>query len=190
MRIRKQGPIDEGLREDEVLAAAMAADALAHPVRIQMLRFILRENLARRTVANKDLVREFDYAQATISQHISKLVIGDLIEVQKKGTSSCYYAKIGKLTVFSETLKKIETPGPVNDIPDFLKGGDESEHMSRVIPEPDAVAAENDMPGFLQAGFYDADDIVAELSDFPGADYDEENERSSEDDDGGPPRFL
>ena len=188
MRIRKQGPIDEGLRDEEVLAAAMAADALAHPVRIQMLRFILKENLARRTVANKDLVREFDYAQATISQHISKLVIGDLIEVQKKGTSSCYYAKIGKLTVFSETLKKIETPEPANDMPDFLRGGAEE---SRREPEKEPPPSENDMPGFLQAGFYDADDIVAELSEHPDADYhDEEPETANEDDFEGVPRFL
>ena len=145
MRIRKHGFVDESLKDDEILTAARAADALAHPARIRMLRFILTENLARRTVTNKDLVREFDYAQATISQHVSKLLVGDLIEMKKKGTSSCYFAKIGRVSLFVDTLKKIETPG----------------------------SAANEMPNFLQAGYYDADDaedpddIIEDLSQFP-----------------------
>ena len=92
------------------MVAAKTADALAHPLRIRVLRYILAENLARRPVTNKDLVQSFDYAQATISQHVSKLLMSGLLEVRKKGTSSYYYADIGKLSVFADTLKKIETP--------------------------------------------------------------------------------
>ena len=36
-------------------------------------------------VCNKDLVEHFDYAQATISQHIKKLAESGLIEVKKTG---------------------------------------------------------------------------------------------------------
>ena len=174
MRIRKQGPIDEVLKEEDFLAAAKVADALAHPARIRMLRFILTENLARRTVANKDLVREFDYAQATISQHVSKLVVGGLIEVKKKATSSYYFAKVGKLSVFAETLKKIEGPTSANDMPDFLKAGGEE------------ALGGNDVPAFLRAGFYDADDIVAELSGYPDSNYTEEDGEEYDE----TPRFL
>ena len=109
MRIRKQEPPDASLDNEDVLTAAKISDALAHPARIQILRYILVENLARRTVTNKDIVSVFNYAQATISQHLSKLIIGGLIDVQKRGTSSCYYARIGRLDIFVGLLKKIES---------------------------------------------------------------------------------
>lgn len=121
MRIRKQESNDAALKDEEILAAAKISDALAHPVRIRMLRYILTENLARRTVTNKDLVQAFDYAQATVSQHLSKLLIGGLLEMQKKGTSSCYFAHVGRLSIYTETLKKIESQGDGGEIPEFLR---------------------------------------------------------------------
>ena len=119
MRIRKQGPFDEVIKDEDILAAAKIADALAHPARIRMLRYILTENIARRTVTNKDLVNTFSYAQATISQHVSKLLIGGLLDVRKRGTSSCYFARIGMLTLFTEILKKLEAPGEAGEMPDL-----------------------------------------------------------------------
>jgi len=123
MRIRKLGPVDDVLKDEDILTAAKVADALAHPARIRMLRYILTENLARNTVTNKDLVLAFDYAQATISQHLSKLLVGGLLDVRKKGTSSCYFARVGRLSIFTETLKKIETHTDPGDMPDFLRSG-------------------------------------------------------------------
>ena len=111
MRIRKPGPVDDKLSDDDIMIAAKIADALAHPARIRMLRYILKENIARRSVTNKDLVLVFDYAQATVSQHISKLLVGGLLDVKKKGTSSLYFARIGRLSMFADMLKKIEKPG-------------------------------------------------------------------------------
>ena len=121
MRIRKHIPVDLLVNDEDIITAAKISDALAHPARIRMFRFILTENLARRTVTNKDLVFAFDYAQATISQHLSKLLIGGLIEVKKRGTSSCYFAKVGKLSSFTNTLKKIESRGDEEEMPDFLR---------------------------------------------------------------------
>jgi len=109
------------MNDDEILTAAKISDAMAHPVRIRMLRYILTENLARRNVTNKDLVKAFDYAQATISQHISKLMIGGLLEMQKKGTSSCYFARVGKLLSYTEIIKKIEPKGDQGELPGFLR---------------------------------------------------------------------
>ena len=121
MRIRKQGPVDMMFNDEDIVAAAKVSDALAHPARIRILRYILTENLARRNVTNKDLVFVFDYAQATISQHLTKLLIGGLIDVRKKGTSSCYFARIGRLTSYTELLKKIESRGDEGEMPDFLR---------------------------------------------------------------------
>jgi len=121
MRIRRNTPADTALNDEEILAVAKISDALAHPVRIRLFRYILTENLARRTVTNKDLVNAFDYAQATISQHVSKLIVGGLLEAQRKGTSSCYYARIGKLLAYTETIKKIDTQDVESEMPDFLR---------------------------------------------------------------------
>ena len=136
MRIRKQEPAnkDKTLSNEEILAAAKMADALAHPARIRMLKYILAENIARRSVTNKDLVKVFDYAQATISQHLSKLIIGGLLEVRKRRTSSYYYVLIGKLSTFTEILKRIDPANEGDELPDFLKniprtGGKSSEEI-------------------------------------------------------------
>ena len=121
MRIRRNTPVDAVFNDEEILAIAKISDALAHPVRIRLLRYILSENLARHNVTNKDLVTVFNYAQATISQHISKLLIGGLLEVHKKGTSSCYFTRVGKLLAYTESIKKIDTQDVESEMPDFLR---------------------------------------------------------------------
>jgi len=108
LRIRKPGPDIPGLTETEIYATAKTSDALAHPARLQMFRYILSENLARRTVTNKDVVSTFDYSQATVSQHLTKLIIGGLLETKKSGTSTCYYAHVGALASYIATLQKID----------------------------------------------------------------------------------
>jgi ArsR family transcriptional regulator len=109
MRIRKNLADNTTLTDDEVFAAAKVADALAHPARIRMLQFILAENIARRKVTNKDVVAAFEYSQATVSQHLSKLVIGGVLETRKQGTSTCYYAHPGTLVSYSKTVLKISS---------------------------------------------------------------------------------
>ena len=103
MRIRK----DAGLEREDILLIAKASDALAHPGRVEIFRYIYSENLARRPVCNKDLVEEFDYAQATVSQHMRKLVISGLVDVQKKETYSYYYVNIGMLGRYLNAVRKL-----------------------------------------------------------------------------------
>ena len=103
MRIRK----NTDMPEEDVLLIAQASDALAHPVRVEIFRYIYMENMNRRTVCNKDIVNAFDYSQATISQHISKLVISKLVEVQKKDNFSFYYVNIGILGKYLNAVKKL-----------------------------------------------------------------------------------
>jgi len=156
MRIRRNTPVDTALNDDEILAAAKISDALAHPVRIRMLRYILSENLARRAVTNKDLVTVFDYAQATISQHVSKLIVGGLLESKRRGTSSCYFARVGKLLSYTETLKKIDTQDVESEMPDFLRTQFfEPEAAADGIGELDALGeldelGENSRPDVLE----------------------------------------
>ena len=103
MRIRKEQELFE---EKDIEFIAQVSDALAHPVRLQLFRHIMQSNKSMETVCNKDLVASFDYAQATISQHMKKLVQSGLIEIQKKDKFSYYYANLGILMQYINSTKK------------------------------------------------------------------------------------
>jgi ArsR family transcriptional regulator, arsenate/arsenite/antimonite-responsive transcriptional repressor len=105
MRLRKES--DE-LQEEEVLLIANVSDALAHPVRIKIFRYIMRCNAARQLVCNKDLVAVFDYSQATISQHLKKLQQGQLVQVKKKDRYSYYFINIGMLSKYVKAVNKFD----------------------------------------------------------------------------------
>jgi len=105
MRLRKE---TEEMEEEEILLVAEVSDALAHPARIKIYRFIMKCNRERTPVCNKDVVAAFDYSQATISQHIKKLIKAGLIEMQKNDKCSMYFANIGKLMKYLDATKKFE----------------------------------------------------------------------------------
>jgi len=102
MRLRKINRTD-----NRSISIAKTADALAHPLRVDLFRYILRCNKERLIVRNKDLVKAFGYSQATISQHLNMLKEGGLITVKNQATSSCYYANIGVLVRAIDELSKI-----------------------------------------------------------------------------------
>lgn len=103
MRIRKEQELFE---EKDIEFIAQVSDALAHPVRLQLFRYIMQCNKSMETVCNKDLVANFDYAQATISQHMKKLTQSGLVEIQKKDKFSYYYANLGILMQYINVTKK------------------------------------------------------------------------------------
>lgn len=105
MRLRKES--DE-LQEEEILLIAKISDALAHPARIRIYRFIMKCNKERLPVCNKDVVAAFDYSQATISQHLKRLADSELIRVQKSDKYSMYYANVGVLVKYLDATKKFE----------------------------------------------------------------------------------
>lgn len=103
MRIRK---ISDDMPEDEILLMAKVSDALAHPARIRIFRYIMNRNKAMERVCNKDVVAAFDYAQATISQHIKILARAELIQVKKEDKFSYYYANIGTLGKYLDATRR------------------------------------------------------------------------------------
>ena len=105
MRLRK--PTD-GLEEMEIQLMAKVSDALAHPARIKIFRYIMKCNKDRILVCNKDIVANFDYAQATISQHLKTLVNSGLVDVQKKEKYTYYFVNIGILMNYLDITKKFE----------------------------------------------------------------------------------
>ncbi len=102
MRLRKE--IDE-LQEKDVLLIAQISDALAHPARIKIFRYIMACNKQRESVCNKDLVEVFDYSQATISQHVKKLVDANLLQLKKENRFSFYYVHLGTLQNYLDATK-------------------------------------------------------------------------------------
>jgi ArsR family transcriptional regulator, arsenate/arsenite/antimonite-responsive transcriptional repressor len=103
MRLRKEA---NDLQEEEILLTARVSDALAHPARVKIFRYIFVSNRNRTPVCNKDVVATFDYSQATISQHIKKLVEAELVQVQKNDKFSFYYVNIGVLSKYIDAVKK------------------------------------------------------------------------------------
>ena len=103
MRIRKE---QEDMQDAEISLIATVSDALAHPARIHMFRYIMQANRAMAAVCNKDLVEHFDYAQATVSQHMKKLVDSGLVEIKKKDKFSYYYVNLGMLMQYLNATKK------------------------------------------------------------------------------------
>lgn len=102
MRIRKRG---DTLPTEEMEIITRVSDALAHPVRLQLFRFIMQQNRAMELVCTKDLVDNFDYAQATISQHMNTLAISGLVDTKKKDKYTYYFANIGVLTKYLSSVK-------------------------------------------------------------------------------------
>ena len=105
MRLRKEA---DDLLEEEILLVAQVSDALAHPVRIKIYRFIMKCNKERTPVCNKDVVAEFGYSQATISQHLKKLIDAELVQMQKSEKFSMYFANFGILMKYLNATKKFE----------------------------------------------------------------------------------
>ena len=102
MRIRK-----DLMTNEDFQLIARASDALAHPARVAIFRFIYQKNLNREDVCNKTLVEAFEYSQSTISQHVSKLVCGGLITVKQEGPKNLYYVNLGELGQYLNTVKKL-----------------------------------------------------------------------------------
>jgi DNA-binding transcriptional ArsR family regulator len=103
MRIRKE---NNELLEDEIVLIADVSDALAHPLRVKLLKYIMTQNRAMQQVCTKDLVEEFGYAQATISQHMKKLTSSGLVVSKKKEKFSYYFVNIGLLMQYVAAAKK------------------------------------------------------------------------------------
>lgn len=103
MRIRKD---NKELLENEIMLIADVSDALAHPLRVKLLKYIMTQNRNMKPVCTKDLVEEFGYAQATISQHMKKLVLAGLVESKHKEKFNYYYVNLGLLARYVDAAKK------------------------------------------------------------------------------------
>jgi len=103
MRIRNE--ISKATEED-LQFIANTSDALAHPARLKMLKYIMNANQKLEKVYTKTLVEEFGYAQATVSQHMKILKNANLVEIKKEYKYTLYYADLGMLMKYLNETKK------------------------------------------------------------------------------------
>ena len=106
MRIRKREVVIDSLNEQEIELVTKVSDALAHPARLELYRYIMTENRRMNKVCTTDLVEVFDYAQATISQHMKMLVKSGLVDVKREEKRAYYYANLGVLMKYTDAVKR------------------------------------------------------------------------------------
>ncbi|MDD5922690.1 MAG: helix-turn-helix domain-containing protein [Eubacteriales bacterium] len=106
MRIRKEKEITSDIEGVDYELIARVSDALAHPVRLMLFRYIMQKNRKMQNVCTKDLSEQFDYAQATISQHMKRLVKSGLVETKKVDKFTYFFANLGVLTRYLNAAKK------------------------------------------------------------------------------------
>lgn len=106
MRIRKR---IGNVPTDDMELITLASDALAHPVRLELFKFIMQKNKAMEFVCTSDLVQHFDYAQATISQHMNKLTVAGLVDSRSAERRTYYFANAGMLSNYMDALKRFAT---------------------------------------------------------------------------------
>lgn len=87
-------------RDDSAEAIAQLAWALAHPVRIRILQFLL----GRENCICGEIVDQFDLAQSTISQHLKILKQSGLIQGEVDGPKVCYGVNTKRLAEFQQFI--------------------------------------------------------------------------------------
>ncbi len=99
-------PEPAGAPEDEELELALLAKALAHPVRVRILRILL----AREGCYCGQLVDELPLAQATVSQHLKILKDAGLVYGEIDGPRVCYCADAARVSRLAELAGGVAAP--------------------------------------------------------------------------------
>ena len=82
------------------------------PIRfgVAILQYVAQKNEVRNDVCNRDLVAYLDYSQATISQHVKKLVNAGLLRTRKQDKFTIYDVDRERCSEYVALLKMIWRP--------------------------------------------------------------------------------
>lgn len=108
MRIRSE--ISNSYINTKDTKTAELANALAHPVRVALIRYLKSKDGGRgldNVTCNKDLVEMFDYSQSTISQHLKILKECGLFTTKSKDKFTFYYLNRPLLAEFTKLIKRL-----------------------------------------------------------------------------------
>lgn len=95
--------------KQEDLQLAELAKALAHPARVAIVKFLLKEQ----TCVCRTIVDEIGLAQATISQHLKVLKNSGLIQGNVEGTSVCYCIDANHWDKISNLFQNLQSPNSI-----------------------------------------------------------------------------
>lgn len=93
-------PTDEAEANERL---ARLAKAIAHPIRVAILRMLVRRN----GCIVGDIVDEFPLAQSTISQHLKQLKGAGLIRGEVDGPCICYCIEPGAVALLKALVKAL-----------------------------------------------------------------------------------
>lgn len=93
-------PTDEGEANEHL---ARLAKAMAHPVRVAILRMLVRQD----GCIVGDIVDELPLAQSTVSQHLKQLKEAGLIRGEVDGPRVCYCIEPGAVALFKALVKAL-----------------------------------------------------------------------------------
>lgn len=105
MRIRTE--ISGNYIDEEDYEIAKVANALAHPLRVALVRYLSTKNNGKgvdNVTCNRDLVAMFDYSQSTISQHVKILKEAGLFITESKDKFTHYYLNSDVLHRFAKSV--------------------------------------------------------------------------------------
>ena len=105
MRIRTE--ISSKYINETDYEVAKIANALAHPVRVALVRYLSEKNQGKgvdNITCNKDLVEMFNYSQSTISQHVKILKEAGLFLTERHDKFTHYYMNYRLLDKFAKAL--------------------------------------------------------------------------------------
>lgn len=91
------------LPEEELEHLAALCKALAHPVRIKLLR---RLAASRRFCG--DLVEQSGLAQSTVSHHLRILKEAGLVGAEEQGTRTCYFIDRARLQLLCDRIAQMK----------------------------------------------------------------------------------
>ncbi len=106
MRIRTEVTSDYITEEDHQVAKI--ANALAHPLRVALVRYLAEKNGGQgidNETCNKDLVQMFDYSQSTMSQHVKILRDCGIFITEPRDKFTYYYLNKELLKQFRYRLE-------------------------------------------------------------------------------------
>ncbi len=97
----------EGIINETDKRMAEIGNALAHPVRVALVRYLTKKNYGQgvdNITCNKDLVGMFEYSQSTISQHVKILKDCGLFTTDVKNKFTYYYLNKYLLREYTKSL--------------------------------------------------------------------------------------
>ncbi len=100
-------PLDESsvspVTQEQLEQLALFCKALAHPARLQILRFLAQVD----TCFCGDIVKQLPLAQSTVSQHLKILKEAGLVQGEIDGPHTCYYLVPERLAQFKSLSAQV-----------------------------------------------------------------------------------